>query len=212
MAEEATSQAALPEAPTESQDSSGQAEQTSSETPATRKVNLFELDEFKDVQRSWQSKLSERDQTIAQLQQQLNQLEDKIAPNDYARLENRLRRVEQERNVYAQQLQQIQQQQAIEAERQAALTDIAKEFGVSKADLESARDYKEAVKLAVKAQARRNAEKQKEQAERTAANRPDVGGGKTLTSDDRYEKALDDAMKRGDAVAYVRLINKGKVD
>lgn len=212
MAEEATSQAALPEAPTESQDSSGQAEQTSSETPATRKVNLFELDEFKDVQRSWQSKLSERDQTIAQLQQQLNQLEDKIAPNDYARLENRLKRVEQERNAYVQQLQQMQQQQAIEAERQAALTDIAKEFGVSKADLESARDYKEAVKLAVKAQARRSAEKQKEQAERTAANRPDVGGGKTLTSDDRYEKALDDAMKRGDAVAYVRLINKGKVD
>lgn len=212
MAEEATSQAALPEAPTESQDSSGQAEQTSSETPATRKVNLFELDEFKDVQRSWQTKLSERDQTIAQLQQQLNQLEDKIAPNDYARLENRLKRVEQERNAYVQQLQQMQQQQAIEAERQAALTDIAKEFGVSKADLESARDYKEAVKLAVKAQAQRSAEKQKEQAERTAANRPDVGGGKTLTSDDRYEKALDDAMKRGDAVAYVRLINKGKVD
>lgn len=221
MATEATSQAAPEQAP------QGQADRTSAETPATPtekknatakadKVNLYEVPEFKNVQRSWQEKLDQSSNQVAQLQRRLNELEDKAAPNDYERLNNQFKRAAADNQALIERIRTMEAQQADEANKRYTLNEIAKKFGVSAADLEGAGNTMEAVNLAFDLSQKRTAESAKEQetaqAERKAANRPDIGGGKVQTSDDRYQKALDDAIARKDSRLYTRLLLKGSID
>ena len=49
-------------------------------------------------------------------------------------------------------------------------------------------------------------------AEKAAANKVDLGGGKPNSSTSRYEAALDDAMKARNPVEYIRLLRQGKAD
>src|SRR5690606_30718871 len=79
---------------------------------------------------------------VAQLQQQIRKLEESQAPDDYARLELRLKWAEEQAQYYAQAYQQALQAQQAEMEKMNALQEIAEEFGVTVDDLKEATDYK----------------------------------------------------------------------
>ncbi len=49
-------------------------------------------------------------------------------------------------------------------------------------------------------------------ADKAAANKVDLGGGKPNSSTTRYEQALEDAMKAKNPVEYIRLLRQGKAD
>jgi hypothetical protein len=179
---------------------------------------VVKVEDFKNLQR----KLSEKDlqskQALAeaqqartfaqQLQQRLQQLEDNAAPDDYTRLELKLKRAEETAQQYAQAYQQTLQERQAETARQNALREVADEFEVSVKDLEEATDYVSAVKLAVKAQQERSKRKQTEQDDKRERNMPDIGSGAPRTADSEWERKYNEARSRKDTVEQMRLLRE----
>lgn len=163
-----------------------------------------------DQDRTYKAQMQQQQQQAYQqiqaMQQRLAQMEEAQAPDDYARLELRLKRAEEQAYQYANAYQQAIQAQQAEQERLGALREIADEFGVSVKDLEEATDYKSAVKLALKAQQDKDKRKQEQDDDRLNRNRPDVGGGAPTTSLSKWEQEYDAAMQRKDTPAIMRLL------
>lgn len=151
-------------------------------------------------------------QQAQQLQQRLQQMEDNSAPDDYARMELRVRRAEETAQQYAAAYQRTLDQQKQDADKQAVLTEIVSEYDlVSPKDLESANGTIEAMKLAARLQREREQNKQREAEERAERNAPDVGGGAPRTAETEWERQWNDAVQRRDSFAQTRLLRtRGK--
>lgn len=181
------------------------------ETPK-QKVNLHELPEFRELQSKRDKREAELQRTIEaerqerlRLQRQFEEFQDRAAPDDYTRLELQLRRSQEKLAAYEQQMRAVQSEREAADARDKALREIADEFGVPRAELDDATDYKHATKLAVAYLTGQKQRKAQEDEERREANRPDIGGGKTSTPSSRFDREYEDAMRRKDSVAIMRL-------
>jgi hypothetical protein len=164
--------------------------------------------EIKDLRSSFAQQQQYAQQQIAAMQQRLAQMEDSAAPDDYTRLELKLKRAEETAQQYAQAYQQTLQERQAETARQNALREVADEFEVSVKDLEEATDYVSAVKLAVKAQQERSKRKQTEQDDKRERNMPDIGSGAPRTADSEWERKYNEARSRKDTVEQMRLLRE----
>lgn len=206
----------------------GQAQQASDSQPqssnggqASQNGQPAQDENIKNLQRALSQKdleskraLSEAQQAKSlaqQLQQQLRQLEDNAAPDDYSRLELQLKRAKEEAQQYAYAYQQMQQERQEQEAKHNALREVAEEFGVSVKDIEDATDYKSAVKLAIKAQQERERKRQEQDNDKRERNMPDIGGGGLNTPKSRWDAEYEEAMDRRDSVAIARLLRtRGK--
>lgn len=220
MSDELASKTATLEQPSDK----GQAERASEQRPqghtdgqpsdkgqaATEQDNIRKLQSaydkrLADERKQFQTEMQRRDQMVQQLQQRLNQMEENSAPDDFARMELKLKRAEEQAAQYAQAYQQSLQAQQAEQARQAALREVAEEFGVTVKDLEGATDYLGAVKLAVKAQRDKETRKQEDDEQRARDNAPDVGGGAPRTTMSQWEREWQTAKEAKDSLAMMRL-------
>lgn len=179
-------------------------------------------DNIRNLQSTYDKKLAAKDrelsdlrrqqqqaqQQFAQLQQRLNQMEESAAPDDYARMELRLKRAEEQAAQYAQAYQQSVQAQEAERARQNALREVAEEFGVTPKDLEEATDYMSAVKLAVKVSRDKETRKQQDDDDKRERNMPDLGSGAPRTTDSEWDRAYAEARQNRDSVAMARLLRE----
>lgn len=219
MSDELASKTATLEQPSDK----GQAERASEQRPQghtdgqpSDKGQAAKADEnIKNLQRELSKKDLESKRALAeaqqakslaqQLQSRLNQMEESAAPDDFARMELRLKRAEEQAAQYAQAYQQAVQSQESERARQTALREVAEEFGVTVKDLEEATDYMSAVKLAVKAQQAKETRKQQDDEQRAADNMPDVGSGAPRTTLSEWERDWQKARESRDSQALMRL-------
>lgn len=192
----------------------GHAEGQPSEGQAvTESENVAKLHRnYAEKEKAFQREIKQRDQQVQQqtelirnLQSRLNQMEESAAPDDFARVELRLKRAEEQAAQYAQAYQQAVQSQESERARQTALREVAEEFGVTVKDLEEATDYMSAVKLAVKAQQAKETRKQQDDEQRAADNMPDVGSGAPRTTLSEWERDWQKARESRDSQALMRL-------
>jgi len=196
----------------QSDQASGEA-QAQAEKQASKKVNLHELPEYREVQSKMdreraqlQQALQREQQARVDMQRRLDAVEEKAAPDDYTRMELRLRRSQEQIAAYEAQLREAYEQQQAVAARENALNEIAQEFNVPRSELDGAEDYKTATKLAVAYLTNSKAEKAKAQEARREANRPDIGGGKTSTPSTRWEREYEEARQARDSAAMARLL------
>lgn len=144
-------------------------------------------------------------QQMQALQRRLVEMEDASAPDDFARMENKLRRAEQRAQELEAYLAQQQQAQAEANRRTNTLTNLAIKYGVPVSALDKAQDYDEAVELAIEARAKAKAQAQKQRQEREDANSVDIGGGRAFTPDDEWQRQVKAAKERKDTAALMRL-------
>lgn len=198
---------------TQAQSTAGQQTPDGQSAKETENIkNLQRLVTEKDNAAKQAQQMAQQTQAAyTQLQQRLQQLEDSMAPDDFARMEIQLKRAQAERDQYAAAYQQLTQGQREQQEKLSALQEIADEFGVSVKDLDNATDYKSAVKLALKAQQDKEKRKQETDDDKRERNRADLGGGAPSTAQTKWDDDYADAMRRKDTVAIMRLNRtKGK--
>jgi hypothetical protein len=159
-----------------------------------------------EERKTFQQQQQYAQQQIQAMQQRLAQMEEAAAPDDYSRLELRLKREIEEKQQYAAAYQQTLQERQAETARQEALREIADEFGVPIKDIEEATDYKSAVKLAVKAQLERDKRKTEQDDDKSRRNMPDIGSGAPRTASSEWERQYAEARERRDTPAMMRLL------
>lgn len=165
-----------------------------------------------EKERTFQQQQQYAQQQIAAMQQRLAQMEEANAPDDYSRLELKLKRAEETVQQYAAAYQQQIQAQEVERKRNEALHEIADEFELPLEDLKKAvekagaNDYAKAARVAAKLQLERERRKQDDDDDKRERNRPDVGGGRTSTPSTRWEQQYEDARNKRDSVEMARLL------
>lgn len=160
----------------------------------------------KDIQAKQALQEAQRASALAQqLQQRLAQMEEANAPDDYARMELRVKRAEETAAQYAAALQQTQQEKAAERAKYEALDRIAERYGVSRDDLLKAEDYESAVELAIETRDKSKQKQQQQNDDKRERNTVDVGGGVPTTAKGKWEDDYAEAQRRGDSLEMVRL-------
>lgn len=151
--------------------------------------------------------LQQQQQVVAQLHQRLQQMEDTAAPDDFSRMELRVKRAEEAAQYYANQYNQTVQQQQEQSARDDAFNKIAERYGVTKEEIAKANpsNYEDAVDAAIAARERSKQRKNEQDDDKRNRNLPDVGGGAPITSMSKWEEQYDAAMKRKDTPAIMRL-------
>lgn len=145
-------------------------------------------------------------QQAQMLQQRLQQMEDSAAPDDYTRMELRLKRAEETAQQYASAYQQTVAAQQEEATKRTILLEIVEDFDLVKVDdLLTASSTIAAVKLATKLQKERENSKQRDNDDKRERNLPDIGGGAPYGSNAKWEEQYAEAMRRKDTTAIMRL-------
>lgn len=177
-----------------------------SEQENVRKLQATYDKKLVEQQRAHQAQMNQAYGQINGMRQQLNQMQEAQAPDDFARLELKLQRALEEKQAAENAYYQVTQQQQADQARAIALKEVADEFEVPVKALEAATDYKSAVKLAIKAQQDAERNQQQHEEDRREANRPDVGGGRTSTPSTRWEQQYETAMKNRDSVEMTRLL------
>ena len=183
---------------------------------SSKKVNLQEFPEFKDFQSKTDKQIAElarraaaAEQREADTRKRAEALEDATyGKDDYGKMQLFAQRQAQEAETLRQELASFRATREAEVAKQAALQEIAAEWGVPVETLAEATDYKDAVKLAVKAQQKNEHAKQQDKEQTRMANKPDLGGGARSTATTRLDSEYDDAAKRGDSVAMARLLRE----
>lgn len=196
----------------QAQTASGEAQGESGGRPSENGQAAKEQENIRALQSRLDSQIGglrrevqQRDQMVQQLTAQLRDMQKQSAPDDYTRLEMELNWERQEKAALQQRVQQAEQERQANREKQDALERIAKKYGVSARDLDSATGYEEAIDLAMELRDKQRNRQQEEQDDRRERNRPDLGGGKTSTAQTRLEQEYDEAMKRKDSAAIMRL-------
>lgn len=201
VSEEVTQETAEPTAAATEQ---RQPEQES--TPS--KVNLDDLDEFREWKSSQDKRMAEMErryqQQLAQYQQQLEEVQT-ADMDDYQRMEHERKKLAQQ-NQYL--MTQLQEQQA-EAAKHQALNEVAQTMGVPMDALMEAQDLNDAWKRAATYQRqqeqRRIAEQQQAaqakaaaKADRQQRNSVDTGSGTPLPTND-WERQYNQLRQKKDA-------------
>lgn len=142
-----------------------------------------------------------------QLAQRLQQMEDVAAPDDFSRMELRVKRAEETAQQYYAAYQQMTEQQRRTADKQAALQEVVADFNlVTTKDLEDANGTLEAVKLAIRLQREREQAKQINDNDKRDRNSPDVGGGSPITSISQWEDEWKTAKEAKNSQRQVELL------
>jgi len=193
-------------------ESDGQASQGK---PVNEKDNIRKLQSSYDQklfqqQQAFQAQQQQYNNVIANMQARLNQMEDAGAPDDYTKLENQLKREVQARQYAEQAYYQLTAQQRA-AQEQAqqknnALKEIADRYGLDPDDLADTKDYFDAIDRAHELRDKRKEQSTEEAEQKVTRNRPDVGGGRTSTPSNRWERDYKDAQERNDTTAQMRLL------
>lgn len=202
---------------------SGQAERASEAQPQSGtggqpsdKGQVAQTDEnIRKLQSTYDKKIAEErkafqqqqqyaQQQIQAMQQRLAQMEEASAPDDYSRLELKLKRAEEQAQQYASAYQQAVAERQAEAEKMSALREIADEFDVPLSALSDASDYKSAVKLAIKAQQEAQKRKQQQDDDKSARNMPDVGSGAPRTASTQAEAEWEELVRNRDTAGQMR--------
>ena len=184
------------EAPQQSEPVAG-----STQTPEKKPVNLYELPEFK----SYQAQVTK---TMTQLQQQLQQFEASrheqamAGMDDLERRDYLLNLKERELEAYRVQAQQAQ----IAQQRMQDIQKLSTMSGAPTTIFEAAETYDDAVRLAMEYMRTNGTAAQQAQAERAAANRVDLGGGKPPTPQEQRERTMADLLKKGDTRSYFKMM------
>jgi hypothetical protein len=177
----------------------------SNEQTSNKGQSAKERDNIRALQSSYDRRIAEMSRTIQSLQGQLYQMEEKSAPDDYSKLELRLRREQEARMALEQEYTRMQSEQQAEAARMAALNEIMDEFGVPLDAIRDAEDYKDAVKRAVKYQKEQEKAKAAEKEGRVERNRPDLGASAPEGKLTEWEEKRREAIKNRDSVALMKL-------
>lgn len=167
-------------------------------------VNLFEIPEFRQYQAGQERQKAEQAKRMAELEAQLEQFAT-ANMDDFQRAqwerEKYKRQAEQAAGTVSQYERQMQELQ-VQQQRYNDLMQLSQEYGVPADALQSARTYEEAKLMA---QVRKM--EQQLSAQRAETNRPDLGGGRANTPTDRRDAEFKKAMRSGDPVAYLRLLD-----
>lgn len=199
MADDVTSVPASPETPAGQSQPTSPAPQSSPEVQAQAKpVNLFESDEFKRYQSAKDRELrqvrEQNQQQMAALQAQLEALQTRDMPDD-----QRAGYEVQKRDRYIQQLQQELQNVRVEQARVTALGEISRETGAPLDVLLDADNPDEAWRRGhrwAKDNLTKTQQKQVEQnAEEQRANQVDIGRGRSVSSDNEWQRQYEQAVK-----------------
>jgi hypothetical protein len=211
MADELTSAPfapATPNEPGQSQASPTAAPQQSpvveqgQQTPsAPSKVNLYELPEFKEYQRTISKTMTDLQRKLQeQEQRQHDAVMAQMSPEQ--KLAYQLRLKDQELTQYRQTL----EQQQIAQQRAADIDRLATWSGAPANIFEAAETYDDAVRLAFE-YARQNTPAAREAAQqRQEANRVDLGVGGALAPEERKKAEAKAALDRGDSRAYFKML------
>lgn len=189
------------------QPSNGQAAQEKNHVAEIQRIKDKEI---RDLKLGFQQQQQYANQQIQEMRQRLAHMEESAAPDDFARLELRLRRAEEERNQYATAYQQTLQQRQEQEAQASALSKIAERYGVSADDLKAAKPetYEDAVDAAIELRDRKRQNKQTQDDDKRERNMPDTGGGAPRTASTQWENDYADARERKDSVAMMRLLNE----
>lgn len=207
---EPASQDGQPARASEAQPQSDTGGQPSDNGKAAQDENIRRLQSTYDKKlaeerRAFQQQQQQANQQIQAMQQRLAQMEEASAPDDYARLELRLKRAEEQAQQYAAAYQQSIAERQAQEEKMSALKEIADEFDVPVSALSDASDYKSAVKLALKAQQEAQRRKQEQDDDKRERNMPDVGSGAPRSTLRDLEQQYEDAKANRDSLAMLRL-------
>lgn len=167
----------------------------------------------RELQATKQAQLQAQ-QAYQQLQTRLQQMEEAAAPDDYARMELRVKRAEETAQQYAAAYQQAQQEKENNKQFQTAMQEIAGEFDLSPRELEEAvlaagiSGYIPAVKIATQLQKDKERRKQANDNDKRERNAPDLGTGTPRTADSAWDRAYQTARERKDSAEMMRLIRE----
>ena len=188
-----------------------QPQPTQTQESANKPVNLFELPEFRNYQR-------QMDQRIAMLQQQAQAARAQVDQVAMANMDDfqKAQYAAQQAQARVQELQQELERRDLMQAKFERIQTVSRETGVPLEILNQAETPDDlAVIVAKHLKTNRQQQAQEEtqrEAEKAKANKVDLGSGKAQGGDARYNAALDEAFKKGDSLAYVRLLRKGKID
>lgn len=182
---------------------------TASAQDKPKKVNLYELDEFRQYQSQMTRAQQQREQQLQaqlyQYEQRMQQLEDSNL-DDYDRAQRRAERAEQRLIAFQQQIAQQYQQQEANQRIYEDLQRIHDRTGIPVEELAAANPatYDDAWDVGIAYMKKQGATQAEQNEAQREANRTVVGGGKASTPSTRKERELDRAMAEGDPVAYIR--------
>ena len=165
-----------------------------------RKLDLTELPEFREWQRRYDQRMAEYQQRMEEMRRQLEE-QQLAGMDDYEKLEFRLRKAEEEKEMIRQQY----ELQLAEMYKQQGLREISQRYGVPMDVLDdSSPEAAEAsaLKYLLK-QMKEQQEKQRSQ-EAAARNSVDVGGGSSGVKA-RLEAEYRKAIQENDAMALLRI-------
>ena len=202
--------------------SAGQSQSATDSQPSTGQVdeNIRKLQSTYDKKLAEQARAAEAarreaqqaQQFAQQLQQRLQQLEDSAAPDDYSRMELRVKRAEEQAAVYANAYQQSLQAQQEEQQRQAAVRELAEEFELNAKELDEAlteagiSNYAKAAVFAAKFQRDKEKAKAQQRDDKLNRNAPDVGASAPMTSQSEWDAKWDAAFKAKNSQEMTRLL------
>ena len=175
-----------------------------SQQTSAKPVNLHELPEFRQYQATV-------DRKMAQLQAQLGQFEQNrheqamAGMDDVQRRDYLLSLKDRELQSYREQMAQAQQAQ----QRMSDIQRLSDWSGAPAKVLEAAETYDDAVRLAFGYVKENGTAAQQAQAERAAANKVDLGGGKPITPEDQRKKQADELLAKGDTRSYFKMLLEG---
>lgn len=201
MAEELTSTELVGQA---SQEVEGQAPETGGVPQKPKKVNLFEIPEFKDYQ-------ANQNRLITALQNQTQQLASQLRENqlkgmtDQDKRDYELSEARAQLAALQQEREQAEASARIKAAKQRDLARLSKLSGLSVEDLEDAETYDEAMDMAVAAAEKRN----KSAEDAVDDDTPYVPSGRKTAPQTRAEQVAAEALKNRDGHAYLKAILGG---
>lgn len=188
--------------------SEAQTSTTHAETSENKPVNLYQIPEFQNYQRSM-------DQKIAALQRQASAAEQRAHTQAMAGMDE-FERTKYERDLAvnrANELASALEQRDLMQDRYNRISALSQETGVPIATLNEAQTPDDLAMLVARYTkenlSKTITERVEEEKQRSKANAVDLGGGKASTTESRHEAALREAYKNGDSVAYIRLLRQG---
>lgn len=187
----------------------------------TGKVNLHEFEDFRkyqaerdrreaQIQQQYQSDLQASNRAIADLKRQLNELADKDL-DDFGKLQNQLKREQQEKQEIIALYQQREQEQRVQQEKATFMGRLYRDYELTRDEYDQiwqASSPDEAVAMARKFDRARARQRDEEDEERRESNRVDVGGGRASTRETRQSSSEREAWDKRDPQAFVRALRE----
>lgn len=173
------------------------------------RVNLFELDEFKEYQSAYTRQIEQQRQEAIKQRQEREKIAKELEEiklkgmNEFDQIRYRLQKEQQEKQRLAEQLEYIRLAQQYEED----IRRIVDDTGIPRKQLEAAQNIIEAEELGRKWMKKSLEEQVQARVDAALAaqkaNAPDLGGGKTATPLSESEEALQNAWDSRNATGVV---------